>query len=183
MTQQDDLNLYRAGRGFPVADDSLLDLIERNYQGGSFVTIYAGTGLFGQRLIERQGISVVGIEPDTDKTAAGVEAGVRMQSHGFELDADGLLYFGRMLEMYGTTGLIVRGMTNILHDHVFGPDKHWPSFMAILNMSNVYELFIEDDDILGACQAFDPPFYIEEAATKTTAYMKRDVNELDRGAA
>lgn len=181
MTYQNDLDQYRKGRGYPVADDALLELIERRYQGGSFLIVNSQHGLFGQRLIDRQGITVVGIEPDMDRVAAGMEAGVKMQSHNFELNPDALLHLGRMLEMYGTTGLIIRGMVNTLADHVFA--EHWDALLAIVTMSNVYELFIEDDDILGACQAFDPPFYIEEAATNTLSYMKRDLNELEAGAA
>ena len=71
MTYQDDLDLYRRGRGYPVADDDLIDLIERRYEGGSFLIINSKCGLFGQRLIDRQGVTVAGIEPDPDRVTAG----------------------------------------------------------------------------------------------------------------
>ena len=171
MTYQHDLDQYRKGRGYPVADDDLIELIERRYEGGSFLMVNSQSGLFGQRLIDRQGVTVVGIEPDVDRIAAGIEAGIRMQAHNFELNPDSLLHLGRMLEMYGTTGLIIRNMVNTLADHVFA--DHWPALQTIVKMSNVFELFIEDDDLINACRAFKPPFALVEAATKTTAYMKR----------
>lgn len=179
MTYQDDLDTYRRGRGYPVTDDALLDLIERRYEGGAFLIVNSKCGLFGQRLIDRQGVTVAGIEPDSDRVTAGQVAGVRMQSHNIELDDRSMIYFTRLLEMYGTTGLIVRDMVNTLHDHVLD----WPAFMEIILASNVFELFIEDDDTVAAAKAFEPAFHIVEALSSKLVYLRRDLNVLDTGPA
>lgn len=133
---------YEMGRGYPVADDRLFNLIAKYYGGSSLTILASGHGLLGQRIIDFLGIPTTAIEADESKIRDSKLHGIKMYTHHLDLSDDSLVLFKRLIDMHMVDVLLAQ---NCLLDIAMDGALRWDDFMAAIDRSQIYEIFFEDE--------------------------------------
>jgi hypothetical protein len=141
MNTPEPLLYYQMGRGYPVADDRLFNLVAKYYGGSSMTILASGHGLLGQRIIDFLGIPTTAIEADEDLIRDSKLHGVKMYTHHLDLTDDSLVLFKRLIDMHMVDVLLGQ---NCLLDIAMGDALRWDSFMQAIDASQIYEIFFED---------------------------------------
>ncbi len=179
-TYHKDLEHFERGRGYPERHDDLFKLIADTWTCGSFLDVCCGSGLLGQRLIDKLGVMCCGIEADSVAATAAHMLGVQMKIHEMLIQNNTLGLFSRVLVEHDVKTVVMRHCVNELFTDSGIPRPvnrlFAASFVDTLVARGVEEIYLE-----GRAFVSGPPRPIPNVAAEIEFFLPHYDVQVHRG--